>query len=521
MSKSMSNMNLNDQIEDDEFECKELKIVTTRESNPKKSPSCKYRIISNGFNPFELFKLNQNNIIVLKTNSNITISKSQKAAASSHNHDPCPDSLLVFEVMHFIRFKALNTREEPADTIKQGYALLSKSPHALGLINNKETLTRNILTIRKKKEEFKQDAKDLEGIIIPETLSLKFTLNDKPFIIFNDMVKIPIDKKQKKFKESRIIILGCDQNIDFLNTCSVWAVDGTFNCAPESFYQLFTINGLKDNRCVPCIYALLCDKLTSSYEFVLDQVKNKITNKPHAILTDFEKAIINAVENVFSESIIHGCYFHLTSNILSFLKVKAHLFGHLTNNKDQVGVSYRRIKALPFLPLEDVICGFNMVKENSSDVFNPVMEYFEHFYIGDLVKKGGEELRKILFFRINYWNCYDRVLDGFSRSNNHIEAWHKQFNGGIRDHPTLNQLISHIRIAQTSAEKEMENVRTAEPKKIRTQEVRKNERILSIVKSYKTDFGRQRLLQYLDSIMIASEKKESHNVNYNTIEEEE
>jgi hypothetical protein len=206
------------------------------------------------------------------------------------------------------------------------------------------------------------------------------------------MVQILVDPKNNKFKESRIIILGSAENIDFLNSCSVWAVDGTFNCAPDSFYQLFTINGLKNDRCVPCIYALLCDKLTGSYEFVLNKVKEKITKKPHEILTDLEKAIINAVEIVFSKSIIHGCYFHFTSNVLSYIKVKTHLFGHLTNNKGQVWTSYKRLKAFPFLLLEDVIYGFNLVKEKSSDVFKKVLEYFEHYYIGDPVQKRGREM---------------------------------------------------------------------------------------------------------------------------------
>ncbi len=63
-----------------------------------------------------------------------------------------------------------------------------------------------------------------------------------------------------------------------------------------------------------------------------------------------------------------------------------HLFGHLTNNKDQVGTSYKRIKTLPFLPLEDVIYGFKLIKENSLEIFNRVLDYFEHTYIGDPVQ---------------------------------------------------------------------------------------------------------------------------------------
>ncbi len=91
-------MRIDDEANEEEIECKEFKIVTTRESNPmllfdgyayvlntkkdqppfywicQKSPSCKYRLISNGFNPLDLFNQNNYNMIVLKTNSNINLS---------------------------------------------------------------------------------------------------------------------------------------------------------------------------------------------------------------------------------------------------------------------------------------------------------------------------------------------------------------------------------------------------------------------------------------------------------------
>jgi hypothetical protein len=43
----------------------------------------------------------------------------------------------------------------------------------------------------------------------------------------------------------------------------------------------------------------------------------------------------------------------------------------------------------------------------------------------------------------------------------------------------------------------------------------------SVVTSFRTDFGREQLLQYLDSIMTAVEKKESHQASSNVIEEED
>ena len=53
-----------------------------------------------------------------------------------------------------------------------------------------------------------------------------------------------------------------------------------------------------------------------------------------------------------------------------------------------------------------------------------MMDYFETWYIGK--RLPDKSLRyKPAFFGL--WSVYTRVLDNFLRTNNNIEAWHKQF----------------------------------------------------------------------------------------------
>ena len=55
--------------------------------------------------------------------------------------------------------------------------------------------------------------------------------------------------------------------------------------------------------------------------------------------------------------------------------------------------------------------------------FQPMLKYFETWYIG---KRAPNNLRvKPAFYSL--WSVYSWVLDNFIRTNNTIEAWHKQF----------------------------------------------------------------------------------------------
>lgn len=43
--------------------------------------------------------------------------------------------------------------------------------------------------------------------------------------------------------ESRLVLFGTRKNLDVLQKCDLIAVDGTFEIAPQLFYELFTIHG--------------------------------------------------------------------------------------------------------------------------------------------------------------------------------------------------------------------------------------------------------------------------------------
>jgi hypothetical protein len=108
------------------------------------------------------------------------------------------------------------------------------------------------------------------------------------------------------------------------------------------------------------------------------------------------------------------------------------------------------LKFLPFAPPKDVIKVFKEIKVLgfNCEKFDPMLTYFETFYIGKLVKIS-EITRKVpenagMFF-IKRWNVFSRVKEGKAQTNNSQEVWHKLFAYDAKVHPSFNKLVENFR----------------------------------------------------------------------------
>ena len=100
------------------------------------------------------------------------------------------------------------------------------------------------------------------------------------------------------------------------NSMSELFIYGTFKCCPRYFYQLYTIHGCKNGNDVPLLYCLLPSKseacYTKMWSLLLDYCQNKgLDLQPNIIHVDFEKAMHNSVKNLFPETQLDCCRFHL------------------------------------------------------------------------------------------------------------------------------------------------------------------------------------------------------------------
>ena len=95
----------------------------------------------------------------------------------------------------------------------------------------------------------------------------------------------------------------------------IWYADGTFKIVPEHLFQLYTVHVEKDGVVFPCVYALMTSKSEESYGLLFRKL---LEFEPElnsaASMVDFEKAAINALEEIFI-AVITGYFFHLSQNI--------------------------------------------------------------------------------------------------------------------------------------------------------------------------------------------------------------
>ena len=71
---------------------------------------------------------------------------------------------------------------------------------------------------------------------------------------------------------NRIVLFVTKENIEYLSMSSIWLADGMFKTVPTLFCQLYTVhclvggpNPFENGHLLPCLYALLPNKLQSTY----------------------------------------------------------------------------------------------------------------------------------------------------------------------------------------------------------------------------------------------------------------
>ena len=116
-------------------------------------------------------------------------------------------------------------------------------------------------------------------------------------------------------RENHMIILGCESNLNQLAAADVILMDGTFDCCPKFFAQVFTIHCAANGHYIPLLFCLLAKKLEDTYKTLFSKINEMLRNfSPKKIIVDFEVAIHNAAQITWPSAQITGCRFHLTQN---------------------------------------------------------------------------------------------------------------------------------------------------------------------------------------------------------------
>lgn len=214
-----------------------------------------------------------------------------------HNHAPDEASNEVEKIKAGIRDRAVNTVEKPRQIIMQCTA--GKTQEAKSAMPRYVAITRTIHRKRKLKELAVPTPHSLQEITLPATLMV--TASDENFLLWDS----------GDADEHRILMFGTERNLQVLNEHRHWFIDGTFKVAPTLYYPLFTIHALIDHSALPMIYVLLPSKEEDYVRVFLKLLHLKPTIAPESLLADFEKALLNAAAQVFTTTMMAGCFFHL------------------------------------------------------------------------------------------------------------------------------------------------------------------------------------------------------------------
>ena len=263
--------------------------------------------------------------------------------------------------------------------------------------------------IRSKKLDHGPNPVNLELIEIP--FELKSTYTGEEFLFYDTGVE----------DLNRILIFTTRLNINYLKANKTWYGDGTFAVSPSIYYQLYTINIIIQGKNLPLVYALLPNKTEEIYDKMYNSVLKEfdidLNEYPVNVAQDFEKGVLNVINNNLKNVTIFGCYFHFCQNLWKHMQ-KKHLSIIYIRDKD-TRKQYKFLKALCYVPPLMVIQAFKIIRNSAPSSFLPMIDHIEKFFIGK-PHRTDKGVRKIPMFPITQWNCYYRVLNGEARTNNSL-----------------------------------------------------------------------------------------------------
>ncbi|XP_077148452.1 uncharacterized protein LOC143809211 [Ranitomeya variabilis] len=417
------------------------------------------------------------------------------------------------------------TNEASGEVVKvtnpHNHAAQAARPEAIRLVN--EVVTRARTTQETPQQILTEVISGTHSNVVallPKKLSLKRTLRLSrqlgniprlpqtldQLVIPQKFKGINIDGIQQQFLlydsgsgHRRILIFGTRDNLHLLAQSKEWFADGIFSTTPSLFKQLYTIHVVHSGLVVPVVYALLTDKSRSTYQRLLQQLKNMQPRlQPHNLMLDFELAAIQAFENEFPNLKKTSCFFHLSQSV--WRKVQNEGLKVQYQGNHEFAHWIRMIPALSFLPIQNDVPSFEELVENPDfpQEAIPIANYFEDTFIGQMTHRR----RQVPLFPVQLWNMYERTLNDQQRTNN-VEGWHRSFQETCGTlFPNTYRFINCLKHQQELHSLEIIQIIAGNP----TTAINKKIAAISArVKRIMQDFNNRTLIDYLRGIAYSFE----------------
>ncbi len=149
------------------------------------------------------------------------------------------------------------------------------------------------------------------GIVFPENQKFTIVRRDQNY----DEGEPFYDEDSNLESPYGVILFTTGRNLALIEKRNNFYGDGTFNVSPKLMTQLYTIQKIIRQKCLPMVNAMvnLPNKKYLTYLTLFQLIFQKnISNYPKSISLAFEKAVFKAVTEVFPLIFIYGCFFHLS-----------------------------------------------------------------------------------------------------------------------------------------------------------------------------------------------------------------
>jgi hypothetical protein len=247
-----------------------------------------------------------------------------------HNHDADLYKVKKILLSSKLREKALYSFKKPLDIVTDLTSELKVNEciEMAKIVSLKDRVSRLRRSVFLSREGITDDIPDC----------LKLNKRNERFLVQDSGV----------FDENRMVVFLSEACEVVLKKCEVWLIDGTFKSVPNGFRQLLVIQGLVYEKSFPLCFILAKSQTETIYTNIFTFLKNKMNYSPLIIITDFEKALLNGLKNVYCGAKFFGCTFHFAQAV--FRNFKDYGLRSLYNSDPEFKNLIRKFFDLVFIP---------------------------------------------------------------------------------------------------------------------------------------------------------------------------